>query len=53
LLATAYGVSDEYHQSFVPGRDASVRDVGSDFAGAALGALGCRLAGARRVVARG
>jgi VanZ family protein len=53
VLATAYGVSDEYHQSFVPGRDASARDVASDFAGAALGAVACRLAGARREVARG
>lgn len=38
-LCTAYGVSDEYHQSFVPGRDASVGDVAKDCGGAALGAL--------------
>ena len=38
LLATAYGVSDEVHQSFVPGRSPDVRDVMADFAGAILGA---------------
>lgn len=37
-LATAYGVTDEYHQSFVPGRDASVADILKDAGGAALGA---------------
>jgi VanZ family protein len=48
LLSTAYGVSDEYHQSFVPGRDASARDVASDFAGSALGAVGYGLAARRK-----
>lgn len=37
-LAIAYGVSDEIHQSFVPGRDASVGDLVADAVGAALGA---------------
>jgi VanZ family protein len=35
-LATAYGVTDEYHQSFVPGRQAEVADVVKDFGGAAV-----------------
>lgn len=35
LLATLYGVTDEYHQSFVPGRTSDPADVGKDFAGAA------------------
>lgn len=39
LIATLYGVSDELHQSFVPGRNASVLDVGIDAVGAALGLL--------------
>lgn len=35
-LAVAYGLSDEFHQSFVPRRDASAFDVMVD----AIGALG-------------
>ena len=38
VLATLYGVTDEVHQSFVPGRDADVMDVVKDFAGALAGA---------------
>jgi VanZ family protein len=38
-IATAYGVLDEFHQSFVPGREASALDVLADFAGAALAVL--------------
>jgi VanZ family protein len=36
LLATAYGVVDEGHQAFVPGRVCSLADVVSDAGGAAL-----------------
>ena len=39
LLATAYGVTDEYHQSFVPGRTSYFADVVKDLAGAAAGSL--------------
>ena len=39
LLATAYGVTDEYHQSFVPGRTADPLDVVKDFAGSAAACL--------------
>lgn len=38
-IATAYGVLDEFHQSFVPGRNPSVLDVLADFVGAALAVL--------------
>jgi VanZ family protein len=31
-----YGISDEFHQSFVPGRDASLFDVGVDMVGAVV-----------------
>ena len=37
LLATLYAGTDEFHQSFVRTRDASVRDVAIDSFGAALG----------------
>lgn len=36
-LAVLYGVTDEVHQAFVPGRSASEVDIGVDAAGAALG----------------
>jgi len=39
ILCTLYGVSDEFHQSFVAGRDASVWDVVKDFGGATLATL--------------
>ena len=38
VLSVAYGISDEYHQSFVPGRDATAWDVAKDTAGAIIGA---------------
>ena len=37
LLTTAYGVTDEYHQSFVPGRTSDPADVAKDLVGAAAG----------------
>jgi VanZ family protein len=36
LLAALYGLSDEYHQSFVPGRTATPLDWATDVTGAAL-----------------
>lgn len=43
-LATAWGVSDEYHQSFVPGRESSAADVGKDLLGCSLAVLAWRAA---------
>jgi VanZ family protein len=37
-IGTAYGATDEWHQSFTPGRDPSLGDVAKDFAGCALAA---------------
>ena len=51
LISTVYGVTDELHQSFVPGRIADAWDLLKDAAGAAAGALACawpRPASARR-----
>jgi VanZ family protein len=40
LLAVLYAVSDEFHQTFVPGRNGWIWDVIVDGAGASLAALG-------------
>jgi len=37
-FGTLYGMSDEWHQSFVPGRTPAWDDVAADFRGALLGA---------------
>lgn len=43
-LTVAYGVSDEWHQAYVPGRSADWQDVAADAVGAALAlGLGWRL----------
>jgi len=39
LAGALYGVSDEWHQSFVPGRDASALDWLADLCGVTLGYL--------------
>lgn len=38
VICTAYGITDEVHQMFVPGRDSSAADVAADFLGALLAA---------------
>lgn len=37
LLATFYGMSDEFHQHFTQGRESKPRDVGFDGLGAVIG----------------
>ena len=39
VLCGLYGLSDEYHQSFVPGRDPDVFDLCADVVGALAGTL--------------
>ncbi|CAG7622450.1 VanZ family protein [Paenibacillus allorhizosphaerae] len=39
LLCMLYGVTDEFHQSFVPGRTPDVMDIRNDGIGAALAML--------------
>ncbi len=39
LIATIYGITDEIHQSFVPGRTASFYDILSDCVGAIMGSF--------------
>jgi VanZ family protein len=43
LLAALYGVGDEVHQRFVPGRSFEVGDMVADLAGGFLGALAVAL----------
>jgi VanZ family protein len=40
-ISVLYGVTDELHQSFVPGRDADPWDLVKDLGGATLAALAC------------
>jgi VanZ family protein len=47
-IAAVYGVTDELHQAFVPGRDASPVDWGLDVVGAVLGVALVRRTGRAR-----
>ena len=40
-IASAYGVTDEFHQSFVAGRTADIHDWYADTAGAAVALFAC------------
>lgn len=39
IFCAFYAVTDEFHQSFIPGRSAEIRDVLIDFSGALVGVL--------------
>ena len=39
LISALYGVSDEYHQRFVPGREFDVFDMVADAIGSVIGAV--------------
>ena len=45
LIGTAYAVTDEFHQAFVPGRSCELRDVVIDSCGVLTGVLAALLAG--------
>ena len=42
-IAFLYGITDELHQSAVPGRDAALGDVAADTLGAFLGSFGASI----------
>lgn len=46
-LTVPYAITDELHQAFVPGRNASLRDVGIDAAGALIAVAIVGFVGAR------
>lgn len=50
VLGTFYGLLDEWHQSFVPGRDASLGDAFFDAAGVTAGAFLYRWLQERRLL---
>jgi VanZ family protein len=49
IISTLYGVSDEYHQVFVPGRTFEYFDIAADAIGSVAGAAG---AGAWSIIRR-
>lgn len=52
LLCVLYGLTDEFHQSFVPGRSPDVMDIRNDAIGAALAMLALSLPFLRRAYER-
>jgi VanZ like family len=40
-IAVLYGMSDEFHQSFVAGRDADILDLRADAIGSAIALIAC------------
>ncbi|MGF7029868.1 VanZ family protein [Paenibacillus mucilaginosus] len=52
LLCFLYGITDEYHQSFVPRRSVSLMDLRNDVIGAAIGMALLHIPPLRRLYAR-
>ena len=52
LACVVYGVTDEYHQSFVPGRMPDLKDLLNDAIGAAAAVCFTALPGVRRIWSR-
>ncbi len=52
LIATAYGITDEWHQSYVPGRTSDPLDLVADCIGALLVTLAARAFMRRRLAAQ-
>ena len=51
MAVVIYAITDEFHQSFVPGRNSSLVDVGIDTVGASLGMIVLRaIHGLQRIV---
>jgi VanZ family protein len=51
LIATLYAISDEYHQTFIPGRNGQMADVVIDSIGALTALVGLRYIELRRSLA--
>ncbi|MSQ09672.1 MAG: VanZ family protein [Dehalococcoidia bacterium] len=51
-LCVLWGMSDEFHQSFVPGRDVDLWDIGVDTVSSAGGLLACALLRHTRLLPR-
>ncbi|WP_058301731.1 VanZ family protein [Gorillibacterium timonense] len=52
LLCVLYGLTDEYHQQFVPGRSPDWHDIRNDGIGAILAMLLLSVPGARKLASR-
>jgi len=48
VITTLYGVTDEWHQSFVPPREMDPRDLVADAVGAAVVVVACLMWSSRR-----
>jgi hypothetical protein len=52
IMCLVYGITDEYHQSFVPGRSPDIMDLRNDTIGAALAMLAVSIPAVDRFLKR-